>query len=137
MRKLTTLAIILFAFALPAAAQEPVPEVGAGAAFSIAFEHDAVDTTGYRIKIDDVQVGPNVPLTALQDGTATIEIPGVAAGTRVLTVEAFGPGGVGSASLKFFAKPAAPSAPLNLRIIITADENGVLQFKLENAQSGG
>ena len=113
--KLAMLCLCLALGALVAAQSVPPPN----AAFVLAFDHNGVDTTGYRLFVDNVKVGADLPVSALQAGSASFNVPGVGPGPHSIRVTAFGPGGeTSSAALTFTVPQLPPTAPTNLRITL-------------------
>jgi hypothetical protein len=93
--------------------------------FTAAAEHQPVDgdTTGYRLYINGAIVqtlAVSARTNILADGTGTIAFPhaGLAKGTHVLYIEAYGDGGAtASATVTLAVTPGKPKQPLNIRVI--------------------
>jgi hypothetical protein len=107
----------LFLFALfcllPITALAQTNPVAAGQAFTVAFDHDGQNVSGFRCFVDGKPAGADLASTARQ-----CSIPGQTAGAHTVTVvafNAFAPNGVSSAPLTVTAG-TAPTAPSNLRI---------------------
>lgn len=82
--------------------------------FRAVFTHDGVNTTGYRVYVDGVQVGPDAPVTVLAGGSVSLAVPsGVpAAGTHTLQAAAFNAAGeTKSAALTFTVTDPPPPPP--------------------------
>jgi hypothetical protein len=105
-----------------------------GAAYSVAADHDGLNTTGYRVYVDGVKVGNDVPLSQLASGAVTISglvAPG--RGQHSLQVAAFNEDWeTKSDPFVFTVKKQPPGKPGNTRILIavTASENGSVSFKV-------
>lgn len=93
--------------------------VVAGQPFRVLMNHDGLFTTGYRLYIDNVKVGADLPLSALSNGVVTAPAPGVSVGNHTVELSAFGPAGEGprSVALPFQGVAPLPSAGSNLRIV--------------------
>lgn len=123
-----------------AAEQGPSPitvAVTAGVALKLAFEHDGLNTTGYRYYVDGVKVGADIPLSALVSGTATFDAPALARGPHVLGVTAFNQDSESAPfALAVIAKLPAPNAPKNLKqvITITIARDGTMHVLISEVQ---
>jgi hypothetical protein len=104
-----------------------------GQSFTLVADADPVNTTGYRIYMDGVKQGVDLPLSALQAGSITVAaIVAPARGSHTLIVSAFNPD-VESKSdpFTFTTIMAPPKKPGNLRLLFTVilAEDGTIQFK--------
>lgn len=89
-----------------------------GDPFSVAFDHDGIDTDQYELRVN-TQLTQTIPVTALVNGTAAFPFPvGLPKGSYTFTVTAVGPGGTGvSGSLALSVTAGNPAAPGQIRII--------------------
>lgn len=89
-----------------------------GEAFSLAFDHNGVDTTFYEERIN-TQLTQSLPVAMLSNGSAMFPHPGgLAKGSYTFTVTAVGPGGTGvSAPFGLSVTAGNPAAPGQIRII--------------------
>lgn len=132
---LCALGFVLLA-ALPASAQTTCSVncvLTAGVPFTAAATHDGLNTTGYRVYIDTVKVGADLPLTALQSGTVTFgPFVAPARGTHTIQLSAFNPDIETKGDLFTFTTvlpaPAKPG-PLRLIFTVTLAEDGTIKFQ--------
>jgi hypothetical protein len=104
--------------ASPASAQLASNEVYANTTFTLAADHDGLNTTEYRLLRNGVVVATQ-PRSALVGTTIRFSQPGLAVGSYVYRVDAVGDGGTGSSAnftVVVRAVPAAPGPPSGLRI---------------------
>lgn len=80
--------------------------VTAGQSFQVEAEHNGVGTTGYRVTVDAMRVGPDFLLQPI-NGKITLPVPGQTKGPHDITVTAFGPSGE-TTSLPLFFTLADP-----------------------------
>ena len=96
--------------------------VAAGQPFSVAADHDGIETTSYKLYVNGVAVDTK-DVTQLQSGVITFARPAAQAGTYVFYIEAIGPGGAQASSTLTVTvqppTPGKPGAPRNLRVIGT------------------
>lgn len=106
---------------VPSHAQTPTaPIVTANQPFQVLLDHDGLHTLGYRLYLDEVQTGPDIPVSSLVNGVLTIPVASVPRGAHSVRVSAFNADHeVSSLPLAFEAKDPAPNAPTNLRIQVT------------------
>lgn len=168
MRCLLAIVILaLMAFA-PTYAQTPVTcptadgapcVLKVGQSYMVSFDHPGTDTTGFRVYLrsgsgarellqsqrqewpDDVQIGPDILVAALQNGSATVTgVAPSAAGSYTLSVSAFNAAGESAkASLAFTVEQNVPRVPSNLRITILATiaTDGRVEFKVVGIEDVG
>lgn len=116
MNTLLRVLVVLALSAGAAVAQEPVD---VGVPFRVVATHDGVNTSGYRVYVDGAQVGKDVPVSALANGTITQDVPGQVRGPHALVVGAFNADAESrSAPLAIVALVPPPRAPTNLQITI-------------------
>lgn len=104
-----------------------------GQSFTLVGDADTVNTTGYRIYMDGVKQGADLPLSTLQAGSITVAaIVAPTRGTHTLILSAFNPD-VESKSdpFTFTTIMAPPKKPGNLRLLFTVilAEDGSIQWK--------
>ena len=115
------LGFVLLVLPTPLAAQTPCTTnctVRVGQSFSLAFDAStSTDVTGYRVYLDTVKVGADIPATP---GTTTVPSLSVSvAGSHTIEVSAFNAGGESPrVGLTFTALPTVPTPPANLRIVV-------------------
>lgn len=115
----------------------------AGQSYTLQADHDGSNTSGYRIYLDGVKVGNDVPVSALvlANGAITfVNMIAPAAGSHTIQIGAYNTTGESkSTALAFTTVVPPPAPPTNLRIIITATmaADGTLQFKVTSVESGG
>jgi hypothetical protein len=106
-----------------------------GQTFTLSADHDGVNTTAYRVYVDDAQVGPDIPVSALANGTVTTSpLPALAEGTHAVRLAAVGPGGeTKSDPLSIVVTLPPPSKPTNLRItaVVSIGADGRVQLRIE------
>jgi hypothetical protein len=68
------------------AAAQTVPALAPGVAFRVALDHDGANTSGYRLLVDGVQVGGDLPMTALAGGVVTATVPGQMSGPHAISL---------------------------------------------------
>ncbi len=56
--------------------------------FHVVADHDGIATNTYQLFVDGIAVGTDVPVSALVNGSITLPVPGLTAGTHTLAVEA-------------------------------------------------
>jgi hypothetical protein len=128
---------VLLLTAASASAQTTTVEVNQP--FRAVFTHDGVNTTGYRVFVDNVQVGPDAPASALTAGSVSLAVPsGVSmAGTHTLQAAAFNASGeTKSAALTFTVTdppppppPTEPSVPtIDITVTVAARPDGTLEL---------
>lgn len=105
----------------------------AGQSFTLVADADPANATGFRIYLDGVKQGADLPLSALQAGSITVAaLVAPARGTHTLIVSAFNPD-VESKSdpFTFTTITAPPKKPGNLRLLFTVilADDGTIQFK--------
>ena len=121
--RMLLISLLALLHVLPAQAQTPCASpcvVEVGKAFSVLADHDGVNTTGYRLYLDNVKVGADIPMSALVAGTVTISAGvGPARGSHTVQLAAFNADGeTRGVAFPFTTKLQAPTAPTNQRIII-------------------
>lgn len=105
-----------------AAAQQHIP---AGYMGNVAFDHDGVKTDGYRIRIDGVKLGSDIPPSALVNGTLTQALPSFVPGAHTIQACAFNAFGEACVELAIVADPPVlPTPPSNLRFTISGVLSG-------------
>jgi hypothetical protein len=73
--------------------------------FKVQANHNpAKDTTGYRFYVNEKMVS-EVPATAAANGVVMFSSEGLSAGTYMLYIEAYGPGGSSRSGLTLDVKP--------------------------------
>lgn len=123
----------LFLFAISAQAQTPVLQVPVNQPFSLQW--DWVEGTGgpvqgFRVELNGVQVADIDNL----GGNVAVLSPSTTCGTNTLRVGAYNPAGVAwSAPLTYQVTGCPPSAPTNLRIVVSIQQqaDGSYNLKLE------
>ena len=133
---LTRLFITLLCLSLfPAALAAQNATLTTGQAYTLSADHDGVNTTSYRIYVDDVQVGADLPVASLANGTlTTTALPALTEGTHAIVLAAVGPGGeTKSDPLAITVTVPAPSKPTNLRItaVVSIGADGQVQLRIE------
>lgn len=123
-------------------AQASVPTFPVGQALKAMVTHDGVGTNGYRLYVDGVKSGPDLPATSLQAGTVTIQLPALPAGRHTIDVAAFNDAGESAkATAPVFIGPPSAPGPLRFSIVTTADvlveplADGTLQVRLERTET--
>lgn len=133
--KILMFAAVVFALSAAPLYAQAAPEVVAGAPYRVAADHNGVDTIGYRVYVDNVKVGNDLPLAALVAGVVTsVDLPGVARGAHTIQVAAYNEDNeVKSDPLSFTAKKKAPGKPTNTRIVLVANvaSNGSVTFSVQ------
>jgi hypothetical protein len=112
------LAILLLFVAAPLYAQTS-DTIKQNTAFTVAADHDGIDTDEYRLYQNGVRVQTKA-VSNLLVGTIAFDryVAGLPKGTYVFYVEAVGPGGAGvSTTLTLTVTPGNPKPPTNLRLI--------------------
>lgn len=120
MRRILCLCGLSILIAISAAAQAP-QSVIVGQSFAVAFSHDGVNATGYRVYLDATTIA-DVPLSVLQSGAASIPVPrGVSGrGSHSLVVSAYNADAESkSPALAFTAVLPTPTPPSQPSIVIT------------------
>lgn len=124
MRRIVCLIVgLLVLFAMPVYAQATTCSANCslvvGQAFQVQADHDGVNTDGYRVIIDGVQVGADMPLSALVAGVVTsLQIAAPARGTHTVGLQAFNVDGSALSNLvALTTKKAPPGKPNNPRIL--------------------
>lgn len=123
--RINTVVALVVALLLPALAAAQDVTVPANTPVTLAWDHDGVDTTGYRISNNGQPAG-EVPITALANGSASFTFGnGLTAGQHVITVVAFNGTGVSEpGTLVVSAGGAVPTRPGNLRITVSVTVTG-------------
>lgn len=87
-------------------------------AFSLAWDHDGVDTDGYQVYVNGT-AQYTLPVSALVSGTASVKFPvGLPKGTYVFEIHAYNSLGEGvSVPLSLSVTQGNPTNPKNPRII--------------------
>jgi hypothetical protein len=132
MRTILVILMGLLALAGPASAQTP-DTVPAHQSFSVEFTHDGLNTTGYRVFVDGVKVGSDLPLSALTAGKVTASVAGVPRGAHTVQVSAFNlDAEAKSAALPFTAVDPTPATPTNLtiKLVVQIAGDGSVTLKL-------
>lgn len=123
--RLVVLALVmLLAWPLATAAQPAAPDVAPDTPFRVEWTYPATDLphVQFRVLVDGESVitftPPQLTTTGASEPTATIRgtVPGIAAGTRVLRLEAFNSHGVAGMEIPVVAG-VVPVAPGGLRIV--------------------
>lgn len=118
MRRLAFWTLAAFLACGAASAQTPVPSPTPPTTY-IAFEHDGVNTDGYRLRVDDVTTLVTPTCTGVAaERLCTIPFPALTPGNHTLWVIAFNAAGEASSDpfpVTVFVQPAKPA---NIRIII-------------------
>lgn len=139
MRRFLTFGVLILSllfFASPALAQT---KIESGKSYQLVADSNGQNVTAYRFFVDGVQVGADVPVSALANGsisspselTSTLK-PGV----HTLEVAAVNPDFVvKSAPLSIEVGFTAPAAPTNLRLVLVIQvaTNGAVTFQLVEA----
>jgi hypothetical protein len=126
---LTRAALFAFCIFLPSQLiAQSVPSVPTNTAFRVIANHDGVATTGYRVYLDTVKHGADIPVSARQaNGEVTFNIAGIpAAGPHRVEVTAFNDAGE-SAKLPLAFQVGPPSVPSGIRIVITTSAEAVVE----------
>jgi hypothetical protein len=112
MSRLLIAVVSLLLYAAPAVAQtNPIP---ASQPFTVGFDHDGQNVTGFQCVLDGKPLGSVLPVTS-----RVCAIPGQPQGTHSIVVEGINAfGRTGSSALTATAG-VPPSAPTNLRIQMT------------------
>lgn len=127
---------VLLALAVPVSAQTPCSVncvLTAGQSYTAVYDHDGLNTTGYRFYIDGTKVGTDIPMSALQSGSVTV--PALVAptrGTHTVQMGAFNQDfETKSDPTTFTTVLSAPKKPGNLRLLftVTLAEDGSIQWK--------
>ena len=116
---LTACVLTVLALAMPASAQTPVPSPTPPTTL-IAFDHDGVNTDGYRIKIDAAAAVAVTPTCAVVGAARTCEFtfPAMTPGNHTLWIIAWNAAGEGTSVPFAVTVFVAPVAPGNIRIVI-------------------
>jgi hypothetical protein len=112
-----------------------VPEVGINRPFTVAADHNGVDTTGYRIYLDNSSTpAADIPVSQRVGGVITSPALTVTArGTHTVQVAAYNQDGEArSAALTFVAQGTPPTAPAGLRVqvVATVADSGKVDFTI-------
>lgn len=140
------IALLTVVVAAPVNAQTPCSQnctLKPGQTFSIAFDPPVEGppsgpSSGYRLYIDNVKIGPDISPTA---GTTTIPDQVLTTiGPHHIQVEAFNASGVGpkTPALTVTITQPPPGMPQNLRILVavTVAENGSIGIKVVGIEPG-
>jgi hypothetical protein len=140
---IASLILCLLACAVPvSAAQVVCPNpcvVGTGTPYSVAADHDGVNTEGFNLYLDTVKVG-TVPVSALLTGVVTFKgLLGPAKGAHSLVMGAYNTDIDGtvneaqSTALAFSSKKVPPGKPSNVRILVSLNpKTGVISLRVVN-----
>lgn len=105
-----------------------------GQTFSLNATHDGANTTGYRVYLDGVKVGADLPLSALTSGSVSVAaLVAPARGSHTVQLGAFNPDSeTKSDPLSFTTTLPAPSksGPVRIVITVTTAEDGSMQFRI-------
>lgn len=139
-RSLLLVVACVITFAAPAAAQTLCPNpcvLTVGQTYSLLADHDGVDTTGYRVFVDNVKIGTDLSMNALLSGVATVSgLVAPARGPHAIQLAAFNEDWeVKSDPFPFTVKKKSPSKPGSSRITVTAQiVDGKIVFSVEEAE---
>lgn len=104
-----------------------------GQAFTLVGDANPTNTTGFRLYMDGVKQGVDLPLTALQAGSVTVAaIVAPTRGTHALILSAFNQDFESKSDpFTFTTVLPPPTKPGNLRLLFTVilAEDGTIQFK--------
>jgi hypothetical protein len=130
MRTLITALALVLAISVPSFAQTTVPSP-IPPTTRIAFDHDGLNTTGYKLKVDtgEPTIVATTPLAG-SPGSLTIAFPALTPGVHELTVSAFNADGEAASDIFTVRVTVVPAKPLNLRLaagLQTAAPNGTQQ----------
>jgi predicted phage tail protein len=103
---------------LPMTALAQTNPVAAGQAFTVAFDHDGQNVTGFQCNVDGKPAGAVLATTA-----RTCAIPGQSSGAHAVTVTAINAFGSATSPALTVTAGTAPTAPSNLRISMTVAIN--------------
>jgi hypothetical protein len=125
-------------YALPLSAQTVCPNpcsLTIGQSFSVQADvTPGPNLDGFRVYLDNVKQGADLPVTALQNGVVTIpSLTAPARGTHTIQIASFNADGESrSDPLTFSVRLPAPAKPGNLRILIAVvvAEDGSFTFKV-------
>lgn len=122
---------------------QPVEYVPLNTPVTAVFTHPGVGTTGYRVYVDNVQVGPDVPVSALVNGEIRMPVPGIATGgAHTLEAAAFNANGERrSTPLSLFV--GLPVQPSGLRIeivtkttaVVEPQSDGTMKLRIESVDT--
>jgi hypothetical protein len=106
---------------------QSAPSVPTNTPFRVVANHDGVATTGYRVYLDTVKHGADIPVSARTNGEVTFNIAGIpAAGPHRVEVSAFNDAGE-SARLPLAFHVGPPNVPSGVRIVITTSAEAVIE----------
>lgn len=124
---------VLLALSSVAIAQD-IQALEVGKTYRLAADHSGVNVTAFRVYVDGVKVGEDLPASALTAGVVTTsDLPGLTAGAHSLQLAAVnGDREAKSAPLAVTVEPKTPDAPTNLRLVLEVIRaaDGSLSFKL-------
>lgn len=114
---LGALCLALVLGSVPAVAQTPVPSPTPPAT-KLSWDHDGINTDGYRLKIDDV-TSVVVATCAVVNAVRTCDtpFPALTPGTHTLWVIAFNAAGEASSDPFLVSVFVQPTKPTGIRII--------------------
>jgi len=108
--------------------------VDVGQAFTVTASHGGQNTTGYRIYVDGVKVGSDLPFSQLSSGTVTVAaLVAPARGTHTIQLAAFNADKETKSDpfTMISTLPAPPKpGPVQLLLAITVAENGDVTLKM-------
>ena len=113
-----TLALLALC-AVPALAQTPVPSPTPPTT-KLAFDHDGLNTDGYRLKVDALAPVAITPTCAVVASVRSCELPfpALTPGAHTLTIIAWNIAGEAVSAPFPVTVIVVPTAPANIRIII-------------------
>jgi hypothetical protein len=112
MRRLVFAVVSCLLFAVPALAQ--TNPVQAGQAFTVAFDHDGQNVTGFQCNVDGKPLGSVLAATA-----RACAIPGQAVGVHTVTVTSINAFNTATSPALTATAGTGPTAPSNLRLSVT------------------
>lgn len=128
--------LVIACLPTPAAAQTPCSSncvLAVGESFSAVADHDGANTVGYRLYIDNVKVGTDVPLASLQAGSVTVAaLVAPARGSHTLQISAYNADFESKSDpFAFTTKLPPPGKPGNLRLLfaVVVADDGSVSFK--------
>jgi hypothetical protein len=129
-------------FAAPVQAQTACPApctLTVGQSFSASATHDGANAIGYRVWLDGKQVGADIPLAQLANGSVTVAaLTAPARGSHSLQFSAFNEDNdAKSPAFPFTVKkvaPVPPGVPSVFTVTVTADASGRLTFQIAGVQ---
>lgn len=111
---------------------QTVPTVTVGQAFQVLADHDGANTAGFRLYLDGVKVGTDLPVS-INAGVFSANVPAqTVRGDHTLVLGAFNADGEArSDPLVFKVVLPSPVKPGNLRLVIVATTTADGKITLE------